>query len=73
MFPLDLKTPTDESHDPSAEVKETLKKVVLEPGQQPVMCNGCGQWYVVDEHEYPTFDQTHRYPRIPVCPQCEQH
>ena len=74
MFPLDLKTPTDESYDSTAEVGEALKKVVLEPGQQAAMCRGCGQWWVVDEHEYAAYDgAAHHYPRIPCCPQCEQH
>ena len=74
MFILDLKTPTDESYNPTAEVEAALKKVVLEPGQQAVMCNGCGQWWIVNANEFPTFDgRAHHYPRIPVCPKCEKH
>ena len=72
MFPLDLKTPTDESYDPTAEVEEALKRVVLQPEQQAVMCNGCGHWWVVDEHEYTPYDgAAHHYPRIAGCPRCE--
>ena len=64
MFPLDLRTPADE-------VEKALKKVFLEPGQRPAMCNACGRWRVVDEHEYTTFGDTgHRYPRIRCCPEC---
>ena len=37
------------------------------------MCSGCGQWWVVDEHEYPAYEgASRRYARIPCCPQCEQ-
>lgn len=74
MFPLNVKTPTAESYDPTAEVEAALKRVVLEPGQQVVMCHTCGQWWVADPHEYPRFDgRARHYARIPLCPQCETH
>jgi hypothetical protein len=70
MFPLNLRTPTSRRYDPSAEVQQALRQVVLEPGQQPVICDACGCWWVCDAHEGAKFDGS-AYARISSCPHCE--